>query len=112
MKDSTNRKAQQREREPTGMVETSDDRNGVVVNRAIDSTTGIPNCLVEQRCKAKIAVRRLVRKMSTAAVVLPYVQCTSRPKIRISTASYSASTELEQRINFYEAKEASESDGS
>ena len=35
-----------------GMVETSDDRNGVVVNRAIDSgsTRDIPNCLVEERC--------------------------------------------------------------
>ena len=45
MKDSINRKAQQ-----AALVETSDDRNGVVVNRAIDSTRGIPNCLVEQRC--------------------------------------------------------------
>ena len=43
------------------MVETSDDRNGVVVNKsigtrekyrvhAIDSTRGSPNCLVEERC--------------------------------------------------------------
>ena len=67
MKDSINRKAQQREREPTGMVETSDDRNGVVVNRAIDSTRGIPNCLVEERCSenrnAEIQVRKVRRKL-------------------------------------------------
>ena len=43
------------------MVETSNDRNGVVVNRpidtrevhAIDSTRGIPNCLVKKRCSGE-----------------------------------------------------------
>ena len=72
--DSINRKAQQRER--SAMAVPSDDRNGVVVNRAIDSTRGIPKQLVEERCKEKqIAVRRLVQKMSTAVVPVPYVQC-------------------------------------
>ena len=59
MKDSINRK---HNKEKCGMVETSDDRNGVVVNRpinilqevqrihAIDSTTGIPIRLVKERC--------------------------------------------------------------
>ena len=85
------------------MAAPSNDRNGVVVNRAMDSdsTTGIPNCLVEERCseKAKIAVRRLVQKMSTAVVVLPYVQCATstlvRPKsgfLQPSTKLYSATT--------------------
>ena len=44
---------------------TSDDRNGVVVNRAIDSTRGIPNCLIEERCSEKIAVHKFMRKVST-----------------------------------------------
>ena len=40
------------------MAAPSDDRNGVVVNRAmgvhaIDSTRGVPNQLVEQRCKCE-----------------------------------------------------------
>ena len=49
MKDSINRKAQVR----SEMAAPSDDRNGVVVNRAIDSTRGIANQLVEQRCKCE-----------------------------------------------------------
>ena len=42
------------------MVETSDDRNGVVVNRArsegvhaIDSTRGMADRLVEERCEVE-----------------------------------------------------------
>ena len=42
MKDSINRKAQ---RERSTMAASSDDCNGVVVNRAIDSTRGIPSCV-------------------------------------------------------------------
>ena len=50
------------------MAAPSDDCNGVVVNRArseaIDSTRGVPKQLVEERClKAKIAVRKFMRKM-------------------------------------------------
>ena len=42
-------------------VETSDDRNGVVVNRArsrvhaIDSTRRVPKQLVEERCEKQFA---------------------------------------------------------
>ena len=78
---------------------------------AINSTRRVPKQLVEERCiEAKIAVWKFVQKVSTAVVVLctvlPYVQCTSRPKIRISTKLAlqrwsAASTELEQKINFY-----------
>ena len=80
------------------MVVTSDDRNGVVVNEpivwtrrvharceyeSIDSTRGVLNCLVEERCRKEgdLRVRKSMRKMSTAVVVLPYVQCALvRPK--------------------------------
>ena len=62
MKDSINRKAQQRER--STMAVPSDDRNGVVVNRAIDSTRGIPNCLVEERCKKATVASSEIRAKS------------------------------------------------
>ena len=42
----------------TGMAVPSDDRNGVVVNRAsIDSTRGIPNRLIEERCSEKASAK-------------------------------------------------------
>ena len=43
---------------------------------AIDSTRGLPKQLVEERCSEKIAVRKWMQKVNTAAVV-PYVQCAS-----------------------------------
>ena len=93
------------------MVVTSDDRNGVVVNEPIvwtrrvhatDSTRGVPIRLIEERCikceKAKTAVRRLVRKMSTAVVDYHTYSALVGPKsgfLRSSTAHYYWS-------NFYE----------
>ena len=70
--DSINRKHNDGRRR--ALVVTSDDRNGVVVNRAKDSTRGIPICLVEERCiQVRKAVRKFMRKVSTrpyyAAVV-------------------------------------------
>ena len=68
MKDSINQKAQQ-----AAMVETSGDRNGVVVNRATDSTRGILNCLVEQRCiKAKNRSSQIDAKSEAHGASLHY----------------------------------------
>ena len=86
------------------MVETSDDRNGVVVNgarrgvHAIDSTRAMANCLVEERCSEKASAKSSSEIHAKSEGVL-----------------YSASTELEQKINFYggsERRRASLSDGS
>ena len=71
-----NRKAQRRKKRST-MAAPSDDRNGVVVNRAmevhaIDSTRGLPKQLVEERCiKCENRVRKFMRKVSTRSRALP-----------------------------------------
>ena len=60
------------------MVETSDDRNGVVVNRArrgvhaIDSTRGIPSCLVEQRCIESSEISAKSEHCSDTVPVIQY----------------------------------------
>ena len=91
------------------MAAPSDDRNGVVVNRAIDSTRGIPNCLVEERCSENRS-SEIHAKSEYEALLREYAS--SRPKIRISTGflqPHSASQYiLEQKINFYEAHEREE----
>ena len=68
MKDSINRKHNKR----SAMAAPSDDRNGVVVNRAIDSTRGIPNRLVEERCIARwqIHAKSEERRFTTATSTL------------------------------------------
>ena len=79
------------------MAAPSDDCNGVVVNRArseaIDSTRDIPIHLVEERCSElrEVHCSSEIRAKSEA-VLLPRsasALLASRPKIRISTASYS-----------------------
>ena len=59
-KDSINSKAQQ--------AATSDDRNGVVVNRARSDRLNKRHSETVGRREVRKAVRRLVRKVSTAAV--------------------------------------------
>ena len=86
------------------MAAPSDGRNGVVVNRAIDSTTGIPNCLVEQRCinaKSSSQIRAKSEGVLYRASTLPQYS-TGTPKIRISTAFYSTSL-LEQFLRSFTA---------
>ena len=93
------------------MAAPSDDRNGVVVNRArsgvhaIDSTTGIPNCLVEERCSEK-RVRKFMRKVS--ALPRSATSTLVGPKSGF-LQPYSATSSqyiLGQKINFYVIKEA------
>ena len=78
------------------MVETSDDRNGVVVNRpmrcrgvhAIDSTRGIPNYLVEERCSKNCSLEIHAKSEYDSASTLEPVRHI-----------------LERKINFYEGGE-------
>ena len=84
------------------MVDTSDDRNGVVVNRAmgvhaIDSTRGAPKQLVEQRCiefgnsceKANCSLEISAKSEHCSGSITIRTVHYSRPKIRISTKLYS-----------------------
>ena len=100
------------------MAVTSDDRNGVVVNRAIDSTRGIPNCLAEERCiDAKSSAEIHAKSECFTALVRYVVRVPVCPKsgfLRSFTAmEYRV---LEQKINFYVPEEqaslSNESDGS
>ena len=79
------------------MEETSDDRNGVVVNRPIDSTRGIPNCLVEQRTS-----RSEIHAKSGHKSALQWLVGPKSGFLQLSTAT-STYVVLEQKIKFYEA---------
>ena len=105
MKDSINRKAQQ-----AAMVETSDDRNGVVVNSPMGCRRGTCDRLNKRHSElsGRGEVHQCEKKSSSeisaknehcsGSTVLPYVQCASRPKIRICTKLYRTSNVPEQKI--------------